>query len=225
MRRSICAVAAAVALLFAACGGDDADDSAPSTEVADSSSTTEDDGTTTESTEDATTSTEDEDEAGGDDEEAGADGELTPGGTTLAFGEGATVEYVTSDDDTAHFEVTVEEIEESSLDDLAAAGMEIDEDMTGQVPHFIRYTVTNLTDVPVGGGSIFGSLSAVASDGSRPGTLITIGFDQCRSNSFGSDAAAGDSIEGCKVVLVGDAAEVTGVSFTGELDQPIVWQD
>lgn len=183
----------------------------------DSSETTEGDDTTTESEPDPSETT----EAGGS---TGGDGEITPGGTTLAYGDPAVVEYVTSDDETAQFEVTVTGVEESSLDDLAAAGLEVGDDLAGQVPYLVDYSVTNLTDVDVAGASVNVELSGVLGDGSRAGTLITIGFDRCTSASFSSDAAAGDTEEGCKVALVGEGAELAGIEYAGELDEPLVWQ-
>lgn len=222
MRRSLLAAVAVTALLLAGCGGDDgsADDDSTTTspETTEASTTTEADTTTTEP-DDTTETTEDDGESPSGDEE------LTPGGTTLAFGEAAVVEYELGDVQ-AVLEVTVTDLEESSLDDLAAAGLDVGDDVAGQVPYFVRYTLANLTEgADVGGVSVNADLNGVLGDGSRSGTLITIGFDECSSVSLTADTEVGEALEGCKVILVGEGAEVTGVQFRGELDEPVVWQE
>lgn len=211
-------------LLLAGCGGDDdSPDEGTTTEPSSQETTTSEaeEPTTSEpsgSEPDPSETTEGEGSPGGEEE-------ATPGGTTLAFGDPAVVEYVTSDDETAQFEVTVTGVEESSLDELAAAGLDVGDDVAGQVPYLVDYSATNLTDVDVAGASVNADLSGVLGDGARAGTLITIGFDQCTSGSFLSDSAAGDTVEGCKVILVGEGAELSGIEYLGELDEPLLWQE
>ncbi len=113
----------------------------------------------------------------------------------------------------------------SSIDDLTAAGLDIGDDVAGQVPYLVDYTMTNLSDVDVAGASVNVELSGVLGDGSSAGTLITVGFDRCESASFGSDAATGDTEEGCKVLLVGEGADLTGIEYSGELDEPLLWEE
>lgn len=217
MRRTIFAGIAVTGLLLTACGGDDdaADEGAAPEET---SSTVAESTTEPEATEDdvETTTTEAGTDGGSD---PGA--ELTPDGTTLAYGEAAVVAYE-APEGAIELAVTVTEVEQSSFDDLAAAGLEVD-DTDGLVPYFIRYSAELLSDVDVSGVGVNTELDALGEDGQEGGTLIAIGLDACSSESFSADSAVGDTVESCKVALLPESATLAGAFWDEDLDEGITW--
>lgn len=222
MNRTIVAGLAVTALLLSGCGGDDDD-----ADEADATTTTEVETTTTEA---ETTTTEAEAEgglsegSGSEPEEEESDepvAEATPDGTTLAIGEPATVEYDATDG-LISLEVTVDEVVESSQDDLAAAGFDVT-DIEGFTPHLIRYSATLLTEADVAGTGVNTEIDGITAEGATGGTLITVGFDECRNESFRTGAAVGDTVESCTVTLIPESGTLASVLWEGELDEGITW--
>jgi hypothetical protein len=232
VNRTIFAGLAATALLLSGCGGDDdSDEGADTTTTEAEATTTEAESTTTEAEEGGglaggdggTTTTETEEEGAGEDGASTA-GEATPDGTTLAVGEPATVAYDATNG-MIDLELVVDEVVASSWADLEAAGLTLDAtDTAGVVPYFIRYSATLQSDVDVAGTGINNELDGVTTDGDIGGTLITVGLDECRNESFRSDAAPGDVLEGCKVALLPEGSTLAGAVWEGELTEGITWQ-
>lgn len=223
MNRTIVAGLAVTALLLSGCGGDD-----DSADADDATTTTEAEATTTEA--EATTTEADDDSGlsggGGTEPEAEEDAEpaaaATADGTVLAIGEPATVDYDATEG-MISLEVTVDEVVESSRDELEAAGFDV-ADIEGFVPHFIRYSATLLSDVDVAGTGLNNEFDGITAEGGTGGTLITVGLDECRNESFSSDAAVGDTVEGCKVTLIPETGSIASVRWEGELTEGITWE-
>lgn len=219
--RSLFASAAVAALLLAGCGGDDggdADDATTTTEAPEEATTTEAPATT-EADEDEG----DDEEGDGDGDTSGADAEVTEAGATLGLGEQAVVEYE-NEDEVTQLGVSIDEITAGTLDELEAAGLEIDERFDGLVPFFVRSTIENLGDLELSGVSVNANIDGVTDDGDRAQTLILIGYADCRSESFRGEGT-GETIESCKVVLAPEGSDVTTAEYSSSLlDDAIVWE-
>ncbi len=214
MTRPILAALAVTGLLMSGCGGDDpaADAGPASTTRAVDAEATDPEGSTTTVGDDSET-------------DAGGEGDLTPGGTALSWGDRAVVEQTTFDDEVARVAVTVTEVERSSVDALAAAGVDVSDEVADQVPYFVRYTLENLTDVDLSGLAVGASLGGELADGASAGRLVVIGFDACESDVFADGSGVGDVAEGCKVLLSDPGVDLVAIRWLGVLSEPITWSE
>lgn len=234
MRRTIVAGIAATSFLLAACGGGDDDaadegDAATTTEAVEETTTT----ATAEAEETTTTEADDGNTVGGGggqepesdpDAAVSASGPATEDGTVIAVGEPATVVHEATNGE-IDLEIVVDEVVASSWADLEAAGLQLEEtDKAGVVPYFIRYSATLQSDVAVGGTGLNTEFDGVTTDGDLGGTLITVGLDECRNESFRTDDGPGAVLEGCKVTLLPEDATLLGARWEGQLTDGITWE-
>src|SRR5690606_8617477 len=218
-RMAAVAATATIGLLLTACGGDDTEGSAEPAN-------------TTEATSSAAPSSDvAEPIDAGDDEDSGAApadaGEITEPGTTLAFGETATLPADEDDPEAGTIGVTVTGIEKGDHADLPkkSDGSELDERIT---PYYLKYTLTNNTGDSSVSSSVY--LNGTLDDGGRTGAVLTVmgGIDKCDRGSRPSDwDQPGSTMESCKIQgsALGDVTEVHFDDYDAYKDDPIVWTE
>ncbi len=209
-RVMVAAVVAATASVLAACSDDSG-----------GTATTE---TTRETTQETTTTTEETETT---DAPAPADVEFTKPGTELKIGDKAVVPYERGGEKGA-LGITVTAIEKGTEADIAELP-----NASGQVPYFIRYTVTNES------GSEFTNVSAIPVfgivDGGQAGFVTGGGVDKCELGRSGDDfATQGGSYDACRIALGTASIAVIGAEYdednsaiapgTDYSDTPITWR-
>lgn len=210
-RVMVATVAAATALVLAACSDD--------------SGTAEG---TTDTTTEATTTEATTEESSTSDAPAPVDVEFTKPGTELKMGDKAVVPYEKTGVKGA-LGITVTAIEKGTTADLAGL-----DDVKDQVPFFIRYTVTNES------GSAFPNVSAIpvfgVVDGGRAGFVSGGGIDKCELGHAGDDfeGKQGASYDACRIALGTASIAVIGADYDEDdsdidpasdySDSPIVWK-
>lgn len=147
---------------------------------------------------------------------------LTAGGTNLGLGQKAMVAWQPRQKEVAAVELSVVRIERTSFD-ASFGGWKIDDRTAAMTPYFVRFEVTNATDVNLGGNAVPLYLSDDA------GTLVEAStfkgsFRLCSGGvlpkAFGKAADA----DLCLVYFVAQGRELTNLTFQlpGDLE-PVTW--
>ncbi len=157
-----------------------------------------------------------------DDNEAPA-GDVTESGAELSVGETATVPFVDSDGNELLTEVTITSIDEMTMDDLEAGGLEPDDAWADMTPFYVNYEATAVQDGDYSGVSVGTDIDGFVEGGNPAQRLTTIGFRECGSANFTSSDEQGDSIEGCQVYLTDGESVTSAQLVTGDDDYTVTW--
>jgi hypothetical protein len=179
-------------------------------------------------------------ESGGNEPSSSGAG-LTPPGTTLQLGAEATVSWVPASgasldaNEGDEMKVTVESIEEASIDDFD--GIELEADDKDNIPFYVRVRLEAVEDAPEASASNDPDFAFAAYDtnGERLVSMTIIGeFEPCSDESVPVPFKAGDSYESCGAYLLPEGTTIESVKWDngpnedGELspyyDDPIVWE-
>ncbi|AXB47948.1 hypothetical protein [Amycolatopsis albispora] len=143
-------------------------------------------------------------------------------GTELKVGERAVLSYKYGTDKTGTIAVTVNAIELGSNADLASFG----DKAKGMIPVYIRSTVENVGGTDLAYSSV--RLRAVGPDGRGTGVIITGDTPQCESESADKDfTKAGAKYETCELQAVREGGEIGGATFSDSeeyKDKPVIWK-
>ncbi|WP_343920228.1 hypothetical protein, partial [Agrococcus citreus] len=148
-----------------------------------------------------------------------AAGDLTPPGTELAIGEPATVTFSSGTTVTdAPLTVTVTGVEEGSIADYEAAGL--DQDFLDQLAGYRTYYVTveatkaDPAGVELAYTALYSDMGALDSNGQRMQTVSLIGdFAPCNTESFPSEIDEGATVTTCYVVAGTEAVEFGSATY------------
>ena len=206
----VAAVACALGVSLAACGGDEPGTGVPTDSQAGAGATTTAPASPTTSAEASETTA------------AGAPaGEVTEPDTELAVGDTATVPFTYAKKD-GTIAITVTKVEKGAEADLAAFG----DKAKGLTPYYIHATIENVD----GGDFAYASvrLRAVDASGRGTGVIISGGVPgKCESENGPKDfTSAGATYETC-VLQASSGVDIAGVSFAeGEKyrDSPVIWK-
>jgi hypothetical protein len=219
--------AGALALGMAACGSSSNDEEGASTTPPAATATTS--ATTTTDTTASTETTAAETNSGA----------LTPPAAKLGFGDTATVAWIppsrfsaTGGQQGYRLEVTVDSIEQGTLDDFK--NIDLDADQKRSTPYYVKLNVKALEDVKAGTDDPDIALKAIDDRGQEQGEVIFFGsFDRCENADVPRPFTSGKSYDSCLTYLVpggGSIEEVRwndGPSRKNEVspyfDKPIVW--
>ncbi len=147
---------------------------------------------------------------------------LTKAGTTLDFGQPATVAYEPNSRRSSVLSVTVNSVKAGRIKDFAA--YELDARTKASTPYYVRVTVKN-----VGTGDLSRAGIPLLAVDSRD-TLIQPSsfnntFDKCPSTPLPAGFVADKQVRGCLVYLVPAGGTLTEMSFRPlQAFDPIVWQ-
>ncbi|MFD8701200.1 hypothetical protein ACFV1W_01075 [Kitasatospora sp. NPDC059648] len=134
-------------------------------------------------------------------------------GTTLKIGDAATVPF-TSGSTKGTVTLAVTSIDKGDPADLAP--LKLGDKVTGMVPYYVRFKVTNTGSTDLS----FASLTQVKGtlpDGSEASEVMLIGtFDKCPHPSFPKGFTNGQSITSCVLALAPTATKVAGAEYWGE---------
>ena len=213
-RVTLVALAAATALITAACSEESGGT------ASDTTTTTTDETTTTESSEPA--------------DDAPATGETgnieyTAPGTELRIGDKAVVPF-TSGGEQGAIGITVTAVERGDPADIASLGA----DAAGQVPYFVRFTVTNESGAPFSYITP-PSVNGILDDGRNSGGVYGGGVDKCEMGESGDDiGTAGAGFESCRIALSTGTTAVAGAEYDDDAsdiepganyqESPITWR-
>ena len=214
VRTTVLASAAAAALLLlSACGSSTGGSGSEGTSGSDrTSSSPEPTGTTSTSPSGTKSSTGSTSSTGSSTGSTSAAGELTPAGTKLAVGKPALVEWADSaSDPVSQIRVTVTTATKGSLADFADTPSS--DKLVGFVPYYIDVTYTAVTDSADEYPSPYLRVRGTTSAGASAQTLITVGFDKCKSPSFPKLFTAGTEVSGCRALLVPEGQTMAAITF------------
>lgn len=147
---------------------------------------------------------------------------LTKAGTTLDFGESASVAYEPNPERNTVLDLTVVSVQQGRIADLSS--YDLDEQTKVSTPYYVEVTVKNVGDGDVGKSPI--PLWAV----DQQNTLIqastfTNQFSKCPSKALPTSFAPSAEVSTCLVYLVPDGGELTKVSFRPlQAFAPIEWE-
>lgn len=146
---------------------------------------------------------------------------LTDPGTTLDFGQPATVPYRPNDRRGSVLELTVTSVRRATIDDFAA--YVLDKRTRRSTPYYVKVTVANAGTGDVGGTDV--PLWAVdGSDTLVHSSTFTNSFQRCPSQSLPKRFGPGERLRTCLVYLLPDRGELTAVSFRPlQAFAPIEW--
>ncbi|ARF79027.1 hypothetical protein ACIG0C_28570 [Kitasatospora aureofaciens] len=134
-------------------------------------------------------------------------------GTTLKIGDAATVPF-SSGSTKGTVSLAVTSIDKGDPADLAP--LKLGDKVTGMVPYYVRFKVTNTGSTDLS----FASLTQVKGtlpDGSEASEVMLIGtFDKCPHPSFPKGFTNGQSITSCVLALAPTATKVAGAEYWGE---------
>ncbi len=148
--------------------------------------------------------------------------DLTKAGTTLDFGEPATVAYEPNSRRSSVLSVTVESVKAGQIKDFAA--YQLDKRTSASKPYYVRVSVKN-----VGTGDLSRAGIPLLALDSR-NTLIQSSsfnntFEKCPSTPLPAGFVADQKMRGCLVYLVPEGGKLTGLSFRPlQAFEPIVWK-
>jgi len=166
-------------------------------------------------------------------------GALTPPGAKLGFGDTATVAWIppsrfsaTGGQQGYRLEVTVQSIEQGTLDDFK--NIDLDADQKRSTPYYVKLNVKALEDVKAGTDDPDIALKAIDDRGQEQGEVIFFGtFDRCENTDVPRPFTSGKRYDSCLTYLVpggGSIDEVRwndGPSRKNEVspyfEKPIVW--
>lgn len=199
--RCLLVLAASAAIGLAGCGGDSDDggeETAASTPAPAATTETPTTETPTETTETP--------------EAPAAAGKATPGGTTLAIGEPAVIDYEDSTKGKKTLiEVTPEAIEEGSLDDFA--NIDLDAAQKKSTPYYVKVAVKNVGKGDLSGSEPGSYIDAVDDRGQQQNEIIFFGdFDRCEE-ADPKKFAPGDSYETCLTFLIPGGGSIEGMRW------------
>lgn len=145
----------------------------------------------------------------------------------MKLGEKADVKFYPADggtDPIGSGSVTVTDVRKGSIDELTAAGFDLDPDQETATPYYVDVTYQNTSDVEVpltepsgedGDDNLISSLTVIDFGGPA--------FDACAG--VPDTLAAGDSADGCAIVLVPAGSDLARISyFPGGSDDFLYWE-
>lgn len=148
---------------------------------------------------------------------------LTEPGTTLGYGDPATIAWRPRQDTVVTLELTVQRIDVTSYEE-SFEGWVVTDEMKGQVPYFVEVEATNVGASDVGDllVPLYGLSSATSMY--EPLDFREEIFEPCPGGDLPERLAPGRSAELCFVYLLPEAEDLTGAAFdpVGELG-PITW--
>lgn len=151
---------------------------------------------------------------------AGVD--LTKAGSSLSFGDAATVAFVANAKKSTGLTLGVSKVVKARIADLAA--YQLDATTKTSTPYYVTVSVENVGTGDVGGSVI--PLWALSSDDTLIGASgFTNSFGTCPSRALPTSFAAGDDLTTCLMYLVPKGGSLVGVSYRPLISQePIVWK-
>ena len=202
-----------------ACGGDDDSDEAAAPE------------TTPTAQETTATTTPEPSES--------TDGDLTPPGTKLGFGEEATVGWqppslsIEGSKKVFKLEVVVESLETGEKSDLE--GIDLDPELQDSTPYYVKVSIRNLGETTPAEDDPDITFDAIDDRGQEQGSITFIGdFPPCEDNEEPKPFDRDESYESCLTYLVPGGGSIEEVRWgsgpvddTGlseYFDNPIVWK-
>ena len=147
---------------------------------------------------------------------------LTKAGTTLDFGEAATVAYEPNSRRSSVLSLTVESVKEGQIKDFAA--YQLDKRTAASKPYYVGVKVQN-----VGTGDLSRAGIPLLALDSR-NTLIQSSsfnntFEKCPSTPLPAGFVADQKTRGCLVYLVPEGGTLTALSFRPlQAFEPILWK-
>ena len=148
---------------------------------------------------------------------------LTEPGTTLGYGEPATIAWRPRQDTVVALDLTVQRIDVTSFEE-SFEGWVVTKQMKGQVPYFVRVEATNVGATGV--GDLLVPVYALSSATSmyEPLDFREEVFEPCPGGTLPERLRPGKSAELCFVYLLPEAQDLTGAAFdpVGDLE-PITW--
>jgi hypothetical protein len=138
--------------------------------------------------------------------------DLTPPGTTLDFGQPATIAWEPRIDQTAILDVTVDRVDRTTFKQ-SFQGWVITDEMEGQTPLFVRATVSNAGEDRLGGEDI--PLTVVDDTGIhvQPTIAQDETFEPCPGGALPKKFKPGDKERVCLLYLLDPGREFTSVAF------------
>ena len=175
-----------------------------------------------ETSNDTTSSSEPTASSSGSPTEAPADGDVTPPGTQLAFGDPATVAYEDKSQSTL-LKIRVLSAEQGSLDDFEGFDLDDPYKKRGNY-YYVRVTVKN--DGKDTGGGIPVPLWGISGDNTLLQAVeFKSSFAKCPTEPLPEKFKPKDTFSTCLVYLSPDKGDLQGVSFRPtEQYEPIEWR-
>ena len=166
------------------------------------------------------------------------DGDLTPPGTKLSFGEKATVGWLPASlslegkDKVFKLEVVVESLETGEKSDLE--DIDLDPELQDSTPYYAKLRISNLGETTPAEDDPDIAFAAIDDRGQEQGSVTFIGdFPPCEDNDKPKPFSRGESYESCLTYLVpgGGSIEelrwgsgpVDANGLSEYFDKPIVW--
>ncbi|MFI9362575.1 hypothetical protein ACIG5E_16205 [Kitasatospora sp. NPDC053057] len=134
-------------------------------------------------------------------------------GTTLKIGDAATIPFV-SGSTKGTVSLAVTSIDKGDPADLAS--LKLGDKVTGMVPYYVRFKVTNTGSTDLSFASLT-QMKGTLPDGSEASEVMLIGtFDKCPHPSFPKGFTNGQSVTSCVLALAPTATKVAGAEYWGE---------
>jgi hypothetical protein len=148
--------------------------------------------------------------------------ELTAPGTTLGFGEAATIAWRPRQDIVVALDLTVERIDRTSFKE-SFDGWQVTKEMRGQLPYFVQVRATNAGHKRVGGLLVplygFSGESAMY----EPLDFREQVFEPCPGGDLPKKLAPGKSTNLCFVYLLPEDQELAAAAFDVVGEAPVTW--
>ncbi|PKV93432.1 hypothetical protein ATK30_4279 [Amycolatopsis echigonensis] len=156
----------------------------------------------------------------------------TKPGTKLKIGEKAVVPFTTDSSPVGAVGVTVTRIDRGTQAELAR--MNLGDDLTGLVPFYVQFTVSNETGDDFSASRVTG-VSGLLKDGSKGRMELAPDSPECHSDAAGVFTAKGATYGTCMMELAVPGTTVTGAEYdddsyawlakgTDYQANPIIWQ-
>lgn len=147
---------------------------------------------------------------------------LTKAGTTLGFGEQATVAYEPNTERRSVLQLSVDSVTRGTIADFSAYRM--DDRTKASSVYYVQATLKNIGEGNLGGSAI-PLLAQDSKDTLIQPSTFTNDFTKCPSRPLPADFAAGAELKSCLVYLVPEAGELTDMSFRPrQATKPILWR-
>jgi hypothetical protein len=149
---------------------------------------------------------------------AGGDGDVTPTGTKLPVGQGATVLYETESlsKESTKLGITAVSVKKGAIADLK--NFNLDAQTKTSEPYYVTMSFRNSGPKVMKPGGIFGLINAHNADGDKLGKLSLIGeFKKCEG-TVPDTLAVGASYTDCGVYVAPPGQAVSDVEFSFYLD-------